>query len=306
MGLSPQRIDNLLEFLDKIESTLNNSGLDTLKRNEIIEDLRLEVIDVLRIAFCEGDRILRRSAIYGLSKVGLDRSMDFFIAGLNDQDEHVRGWAAEALGKLRDTRAIIPLIKALADENHYVCFNVAIALKNFPTEQLLNHLIRALQDPEHQIRRRVCKLMGELSEQRFTEALISTIKDQDSQVRYEAVEALRKLRNPAAILPLISALDDPSFDVRTAAIIALGSFGDERVIEPLVAMLVERKEHRNACIEALQNICGTDNIEPLFELIRHSRRLIKDTANLIMDKLYVESPKMGATHERMYHSMSSF
>ena len=52
MGLEPQRIDNLVDFLDKIEASLNTSDLITNKKAALIETLRLEVIEVLKDCFC--------------------------------------------------------------------------------------------------------------------------------------------------------------------------------------------------------------------------------------------------------------
>lgn len=291
MGLHPRRIDNLIEFLDKVESSLNVSDLSGHKKETLIDDLRLEVIEVLKMAFLEGDRTVRRSAVYGLTKIGLEQSLDFFIDALNDSDEHVRGWAAEALGRLHDPRSIIPLIKALADDNHYVGFNVAAALKHFNPDQIINQLVRALQDPDYQIRRRVCKLLGELGDQRVNEAIISALKDEEPGVRYEAAEALRKLENPASILPLISALNDQCCDVRTAAIIALGNFGDERAIEPLVGILIEQKDHRHASLEALRNLCGEENLELLSNLIQISKNQITETSNIILERIYAKNTK---------------
>lgn len=286
MVLQSQRIDNLIDFLERVESTALNSHDQGEENTKLVEALRQEVIEVLKIAFSEGDRTVRRSAVYGLSKIGLDKSLQFFIDALNDSDEHVRGWAAEALGRIKDQRAINPLIKALVDENHYVCFNVSAALKRFSPNLIINQLLRFLDDPNSLIRRRVAKLLGELGDSRVCDALITTLKDEDPNVRYEAAEALRKLKNPVSILPLISALHDPSPDVRTVAIMALNSIGDERAIEPLVAMMIEQKDHRHLCIEALKSICGTDNLEPLFELIRSCKKLIANTSNNILEKLY--------------------
>lgn len=285
MVLQSMRIDNLIDFIERVESTAIESR-DQSEDKKLVEALRQEVIEVLKLAFVEGDRTVRRSAVYGLSKIGLDKSLQFFIDALNDPDEHVRGWAAEALGRIKDQHAIVPLIKALADENNYVCFNVSTSLKHFSPNLIISHLLRFLEDPDSLIRRRVSKILGELGDARVSDALISTLKDEDANVRYEAAEALRKLKNPVSILPLISALHDPSHDVRTVAIMALNSFGDERAIEPLVSMMIEQKDHRHLCIEALKNICGTDNLEPLFELIRSCKKMIADTSNNILEKLY--------------------
>ena len=288
LGLQPQRIDNLIDYLDRMESILDESDFTPDEREKLIETLRLEVVEVLKVAFNEGDRTIRRSAIYGLSKIGLNQSNDFFFSALSDSDEHVRGWAAEALGVLRDSRTIPALIKALADENHYVCFNVAAALKQFAPDQLLHHLVGALKDNDRYIRRRVGKLLGEIGDLTVTDALISALHDEDAGVRYEAAEALRKLKSSAAILPLISALTDSNHDVRAVAIMALGNFGDERAIEPLTAMLVEQKDHRHACLESLSQICGEENMENFYELIRNSHKCINETSRTVLEHIYAK------------------
>lgn len=51
MGLHPQRIDNLIDFLDKVESTLTVADLANHKKDTLIEDLRVEVIEVLKDGF---------------------------------------------------------------------------------------------------------------------------------------------------------------------------------------------------------------------------------------------------------------
>ena len=45
------------------------------------------------------------------------RSVNPLIQALNDNDSHVRGIAAEALGKLKDKSALDPLSDVLKDDN---------------------------------------------------------------------------------------------------------------------------------------------------------------------------------------------
>ncbi|MEO0160809.1 MAG: HEAT repeat domain-containing protein [candidate division WOR-3 bacterium] len=52
-----------------------------------------------------------------------------FIADLKDEDSYVRRYAAEALGKIGDNRAVEPLIAALKDEDSDVRRYAEEALK---------------------------------------------------------------------------------------------------------------------------------------------------------------------------------
>jgi vesicle coat complex subunit len=160
-------------------------------------------------------------------------------------------------------------------------------MKQFPSDQIIGALVKALQDINHQIRRRASKLLGELNAQQVIPALINALNDLDAGVRYEAAEALRKLKNPEAIPALIAALNDSNYDVRSVAITALGYFGDTRAVEPLMMMLIEQKDHRLSCIEALRNICGFRNMEPLFELIRNCKKMIADTSSHVLENIYL-------------------
>jgi HEAT repeat protein len=74
---------------------------------------------------------------------------------------HSPAWAAEALGKLGDTRAVSPLIQVLGDKDRWVRRWVAEALVK----------------------------MGNQS----VEPLIQALKDNDSVVHWYAAEALTKL-----------------------------------------------------------------------------------------------------------------
>jgi hypothetical protein len=94
------------------------------------------------------------------------------------------------------------------------------------------------------------------------------------------------LRNLAAVLPLISALHDQNHDVRAVAITALGRFGDERAIEPLIIVLIEQKDHRHACIEALRALCGDDLMEELYTLIRECKRMANEKSHSILERIY--------------------
>ena len=50
------------------------------------------------------------------------------IEALKDKDRDVRRDAANALGEIKDARAVEPLIKALKDEDNYVREQAAAAL----------------------------------------------------------------------------------------------------------------------------------------------------------------------------------
>ncbi len=81
---------------------------------------------------------------------------------LYDEDEDVRVGAAEALGDLRDQRAIAPLLEAL-------------------------------QDREAWVRERVVAVLGEIGGERVILSLMETLRDEEDEVKNRAAVALKKI-----------------------------------------------------------------------------------------------------------------
>lgn len=278
------RIEDLLNRLDSIKDAVYASSLLDNEREVILESLRLEIVDLLTVAYTEGDDTVRRSSIYGLSQIKPERAVGTFIKALRDADDHVRGWAAEGLGRALDPTAVSALISSLGDDNHYVCFSVANALRRFGVDRIFQALsTAAVLTPEVGVRRRACKLLGEIGDKRATEFLLQAIKDADADVRYEATEALRKLGDEAALPALIQALQDQSRDVRSAAVTALGNFHDLQVVGPLIKTLVEQRDLRYASMESLRGICGESCLGPILDLLRAQKRYISETTAAVME-----------------------
>ena len=121
----------------------------------------------------------------------------------------MRAAAAEALGALRDRRALEPLLEASKDP----AANVQLAA------------IRAL---------------GRLGDQKAQTTLLPLLQTPAEEVLIAAAEALGLLRIDRAIKPLIKLLDDEHPRVRAAAAEALGHLGDVRAIDALRQRLSDK------------------------------------------------------------------
>jgi HEAT repeat protein len=89
------------------------------------------------------------------------------IEALKDEDIHVRMNATDALGKIRDARAVEPLIEALKDKD-----NIFLNIQWKAADAL-------------------CEIGGE----RTIELLIQVLKDGNKDVREGAAYALRKIKD---------------------------------------------------------------------------------------------------------------
>ena len=212
-------------------------------------------------------------------------AMEALIAALEDEDWHLRGAVAEALGKSGDARAVEPLIVALRDKEQYMRWNAAGALDKIGwqpgrDEAGAAYWIAKLNWEE-------CVRIGAPA----VEPLIAALKE---GVRKNAAEALGELKDARAVEPLVAALNDRVMDVRWAAAGALDKIGwqpgkDEAgvaywiakqdweecvrigapAVEPLVAALEdESTDVRNAAAEALGKSGDARAVEPLIVALR--------------------------------------
>lgn len=81
-------------------------------------------------------KYVREQAADALGKIGDTRATGPLIAALEDKESDVRAKAARALGKIGDKRAVEPLIAALEDERSYVRKQAAEALSKITGEDL--------------------------------------------------------------------------------------------------------------------------------------------------------------------------
>ena len=114
------------------------------------------------------------------------------IQQLEDENPHTRMQAADALGQIKDVRAIKPLIAVLKDEN-----------SSGRTQALAAGALVSIGTPA-------------------VDPLIAALKDKDSLVRAQAADALGQIKDVRAVEPLIGALKDKNPLVRTQAADALG------------------------------------------------------------------------------------
>jgi len=120
------------------------------------------------------------------------------------------GDAAEALGKLKDPRAVEPLIEALKDENPDVRASAEKALEK------INPKWRETEEAK-----------------KWVPVFISDLKSKSLGTREAAVYALGKLKDPRAVEPLIEALKDKEPEVPPNADYALREItGQDFGIDP--------------------------------------------------------------------------
>ncbi|MBI3303281.1 MAG: HEAT repeat domain-containing protein [Deltaproteobacteria bacterium] len=85
------------------------------------------------------------AAMDALVRIG-PAAVGSLVAALRDRDENVRGRAAQALGRLRDTRAVDPLMAALKDKDWFVREAAAEALGRIGDVRAVGSLLALTAD----------------------------------------------------------------------------------------------------------------------------------------------------------------
>ena len=104
--------------------------------------------------------------IFGLFKPNVkkmqkERDVEGLIKALEHKNIHVRERAAEALGELKDARAVEPLILALNGEDEGR-FQAAFALGRIGDKRAVEPLILALNDKNEDVREKAAKALEEI------------------------------------------------------------------------------------------------------------------------------------------------
>ncbi len=172
------------------------------------------------------------------------------IQKLNSSDSYTKAQAAEALGNIKDERAIKPLV---------------YTLKNAEDSNVKEKAAES-----------VAKI-GNANE--ALPPLISALKHEDWKVRYRAAQAIGTLGDPRAAPALTRTLDDPVKDVRMNAAWALGEVGDKRGVEPLIKTIKndESAEVREEAKQAVIKL-GTKSVDLLIQKLKDPNAEVRDFA----------------------------
>lgn len=225
-------------------------------------------VEPLIEALKEEDSWVRpKAAAEALGNIRDAKAVETLIEALNDKNKNVRKGATRALGKIGQP-AVEPLIEVLNDKNKDVREGATRALGNIGDTKAVEPLIKALEEGDSFVRQQAAEALGKIKDARTVEPLIEALKDKDMGVRGQTAEALGKIRDAKAVESLIEALRDGGYYVRQQAAKVLGNIGDARAVESLIETLKDKNEFvREEATRALGNIGYARTIEPLLRVL---------------------------------------
>ncbi len=197
-----------------------------------------------------------------LAEVEDARAVELLVTALAGKSPH-QGEALESMGELGEV-ALVPLIVALEQNDDWmVRVYAAIALGKLGDVRAVQPLnVAVTDDDEYPVREKAASALGELGDEQAIEPLIAALNESRDDYSYEvqiaAANALAKLGGQRAVEALGDVLqNDDEWPVRKAAAAALGEIGDARAEGPLTAALEDAEERVQAgaseALEALES-----------------------------------------------------
>jgi len=192
------------------------------------------------------DLLRKLGVIEALGKIRDPRAVDPLIACLRDDSNEVRWVAAIALGEIEDPRANEPLLQALKDPDKYVRYGAAFALTRIgwkPRDQVERALyFVGLQE---------WKVLREIGEPSIP-ALANVMRDRDVDVRLKVLDTLGTLRNREAEPIILKALSDSDSDVRWRAVLTSQKIGVSPVHLPRW-LAIRPRNRKNPLVAGFMN-----------------------------------------------------
>ncbi|MGB7546204.1 MAG: HEAT repeat domain-containing protein [Terracidiphilus sp.] len=221
----PRAVDPLMAAL-KVTAKDNNEA--AIKEAEALGHLGSPALEPLMAAFKDKD--LGGYAASGLVQMGAP-AVESLIATMKGPDTDVGWQAANALGEIKDPRAVEPLIAALQVKD--LRWNAALALGEIKDPRAVEPLISALQDKDSEFREKVAQSLGEIKDPRADAALTAALKDPEEKVLHAAANSLGQIDDPQADNVLLTAFREHNAEVIAGAgnfFIRRGEPGSEDVL----------------------------------------------------------------------------
>ena len=236
----------------------------------------------------------RQNAVVKLYESKDKRTVDLLInKGLNDDDFFVRRTTVEALGKLRDKKAIAPLIKMyekdpaireeialavgqiggqegirflteLAKSRDYIeRGHGVIGLAQTKNKELSSFYYHAAKDQEYFVRKRAVRAIGLLERRKDISVYKKLASDNDIHVRGYALEDIGRAGEKGLYKYIDRGLRDKDPFVRKSAVHAAGMLKSNRAVKILSELLKRDVALKKDIIRALREI-GSKKVFKLF------------------------------------------
>jgi HEAT repeat protein len=280
-----QRVEALGQLAERLKNHLDPAIIMVL-----LERIRQDT-DMVVVTQCIGvlGRLQVFSAISVLIDVALGKGIALFkmIKGVPKTEQpcnsengiRLRCAAVQALGRMGDTRAIVPLMSLLdnASENYRLRLASAESLGKLGDQSATKPLLNILESDQEKslyLKESAAKALGMLGDIRALEPLIDIleskrgIRDKFNFLKEQIILSIGRIGQPhkKATHSLLLALDDEAPSIRLAAIEALAQLDDVSSVPRLIPLLHDADDDvALAAVAAVAHLGGVTLIKTLLQ-----------------------------------------
>ena len=221
-------------------------------------------IETLIIALRSENLIECQDAAQALGKIGDSRAVKPLINLFNKSDTERKVAAASALGQIGAPSAIKPLINSRNFSSPDGIGPAIDALGQIGGTRVIEFLITSLKDKykNPQLRQAAIRTLGKMGENGAVEPLINVLKDKNEEIRITAIQTLGQIGDSRAVDPLITTLKSRNVSIKNTAVQALGQLGESRAVEELLPLLKNKDfETRRITAEALVTLYKSGSLD---------------------------------------------
>jgi len=212
----------------------------------------------------------------------MENSISKLLEDLKSPDETIRRYAAEDLGDLNDTKAIIPLLDALNDTSTSVREAVAESLKIMNGPEVSLETVKLLKNEDVTLRNYAIEILSCLGDAAVS-ALIENASENTLDAKIFSLKVLGEVssdKNTKSIEFIHSMVKENNPNIKIAAIEALGKIGSTNSI-PLLLDLVNDVDCQFYVVSALIEMRSCTATESLIKLnekdLNHESKSLLDS-----------------------------
>jgi HEAT repeat protein len=248
----------LPSILEALAATTPYSGARHDLRTALV-GIGASSVDALISRMRHPSESVRSAITEALGSIRNDRAVDALIAACrNDKSASVRASAALALGKTGASRAFEHVVTALRDSDPQVRREAAVALSWLRDRRAIGPLVVLLDDPDEDVQVRAVTSVGGL---RGLPEVVQALKHRSARVRAEAAQILDRsedsldpLTLAAAVPALLVNIRDRDAKVRDSAAQALGRYPSAKAAAPLAVLVNRHSGAAEVAVSALRKV----------------------------------------------------
>lgn len=213
-----------------------------------------EVSTALEKLLADDSRMVRLSAIEGLTRGDFRPDVSVLVPLLRDPDLSIQSHAIDAVIRLNHPQTLKHLIPILEDESEYVRRAGVEVLNEIADPSMISNLLEVLRDRDWWVRERAADALSRIGGPRVVDAMLDQIQSDDEFVRRTAIEVINSSRDPRAYEYLIAALQDEDWWVKERAVDALTTLGADSAVPELVRLFDDDPRARPTVLRALASL----------------------------------------------------